>query len=78
MVLKVGHVEEDYYFFFISEDRSKPPESQQPETLVYFQILVFSFQKEKARERATATWIQEKITSNQIRITFYLWAYEGI
>lgn len=56
MVLKVGHVEEDYYFFFfISEDRSKPPESQQPETLVYFQILVFSFQKEKARERGTAT-----------------------
>lgn len=50
MVLKVGHVEGDY-FFFISEGRSKLPKPQQPETLVDFQILVFSFQKQKEKKR---------------------------
>lgn len=54
MVLEVGHTEGDYYyFFFITESRSKPPEPQQPESLVDFQILVFSFQKQKEKEKRT-------------------------
>lgn len=49
----MGHVEGD--FFFISEGSSKPPEPQQPETLVDFRVLVFSFQKQKEKKREINT-----------------------